>query len=78
MKIVDIIKDKIKNIPSGQVFAYTDFDIEVERKNTIVKTLNNLVTKGEIAKLSKGKFYKPKITEFGAMMPSSFQVVKYF
>jgi hypothetical protein len=78
MKIVDIIEEKIKNIPSGQVFAYTDFDIEVERKNTIVKTLNNLVAKGKIAKLSKGKFYKPEITEFGAMLPSSYQVVKDF
>ncbi|GHU56581.1 hypothetical protein FACS189411_07600 [Bacteroidia bacterium] len=78
MKIVDIVEDKIKNIPSGQVFAYTDFDIEVEHKNTIVKTLNNLVAKGKIAKLSKGKFYKPQMTEFGVMLPSSYQLVKDF
>lgn len=78
MKIVDKIESQIKKIPQGQVFAYTDFDIEVERKDTIVKTLNNLVAKGKIAKLSKGKFYKPQVTEFGALLPSSYQIVKDF
>ncbi|MDR1756852.1 MAG: DUF6088 family protein [Culturomica sp.] len=78
MKIVDEIESQIKKIPQGQVFTYTDFNIEVERKDTIVKTLNNLVAKGKIAKLSKGKFYKPQVTEFGALVPSSYQIVKDF
>ncbi len=78
MKIVDIIEEKINKIPNGQVFSYTDFNIEVERKDTIVKTLNNFVAKGKIAKLSKGKFYKPQVTEFGALLPSLYQVVKDF
>ncbi|KAA6320425.1 hypothetical protein EZS27_029805 [termite gut metagenome] len=78
MKIIDIIENQIKKIPQGQVFTYTDFDIEVERKDTIVKTLNNLVVKGKIAKLSKGKFYKPQVTEFGILQPSSYQIVKDF
>jgi hypothetical protein len=78
MKIIDTIEDKIKKIPAGQIFAYTDFDIQVEKKNTVVKTLNNLVAKGKIAKLSKGKFYKPETSEFGALLPSQYQVVKDF
>jgi len=78
MKIVDNIESQINKIPNGQVFSYTDFDIEIERKDTIVKTLNNLVAKGKIAKLSKGKFYKPQVTEFGALLPSSYQIVKDF
>ena len=78
MKIVDNIESQITKIPNGQVFSYTDFDIEVERKDTIVKTLNNFVAKGKIAKLSKGKFYKPEVTEFGKLLPSSYQIVKDF
>ncbi len=78
MKIIDKIESQIKKIPQGQVFTYTDFDIEVERKDTIVKTLNNLVAKGKITKLSKGKFYKPQVTEFGALVPSLYQIVKDF
>jgi len=78
MKIVDNIESQITKIPNGQVFSYTDFNIEVERKDTIVKTLNNFVAKGKIAKLSKGKFYKPEVTEFGELLPSSYQIVKDF
>ena len=78
MKIVDAIESQIRRTPNGQVFTCTDFDIEVNRKDTIVKTLNNLVAKGKIVKLSKGKFYKPQVTEFGALMPSSYQIVKDF
>jgi hypothetical protein len=78
MKIVNIIEDKINKIPTGQVFTYTDLDIEVECKDTIVKTLNNFVAKGKIVKLSKGKFYKPQVTEFGTLLPSSYQIVKDF
>jgi hypothetical protein len=33
VKIVDKIESQIKKIQQGQVFAYTDFDIEVERKD---------------------------------------------
>jgi hypothetical protein len=76
MKIVEIIDNQIKKIPNGKVFSYRDFDIEVKRKGTIVKTLNNLVEKGKIAKLSKGKFYKPEISRFGNLLPSMYQVVK--
>ena len=77
MKVVDIIESQIRKIPNGQVFTCTDFDIKVNC-NTIVKTLNNLVAKGKISKLSKGKFYKPQVTEFGTLLPSSYQVVKDF
>ena len=78
MKVIDIIEDEIRKIPNGQVFSYTDFAVEVKRKNTIVKTLNNLVVKGKISKLSKGKFYKPQVSEFGTLLPSSYQIVKDF
>jgi hypothetical protein len=78
MKIVDIIEVKLKKIPNGKVFSYTDFDINSDKKNTVVKTLNNLVAKGKIAKLSKGRFYKPQISEFGKLTPSSYEIVKDF
>jgi len=78
MKIIDKIESQIRKIPNGQVFSYTDFDVEAERKDTIVKTLNNFVAKGKITKLTKGKYYKPQITEFGVLLPSSYQIVKDF
>jgi hypothetical protein len=35
-----------------------------------------MVTSGKIAKLSKGKYYKPENTPFGNLQPNQAQVVK--
>jgi hypothetical protein len=76
MKIVDIIEDRIKKFPKEFVFTYSDFNIDVNDKNTIVQSLNRLAKQGEISKLSKGKFYKPRKTEFGVLKPPVKQIVK--
>jgi hypothetical protein len=76
MKIVDIIEDKINRLPKDYIFTYSDFNIEVGDKNTVVQTLNRLAVQGRISKLSKGKFYKPRKTEFGSLKPPVKQIVK--
>jgi hypothetical protein len=76
MKIIDIIEDKIDRLPKDYVFTYSDFSIDVGDKNTVVQTLNRLVKQGKISKLAKGKFYKPRKTEFGSLKPPVKQVVK--
>jgi hypothetical protein len=58
------------------VFTYTDFLSEVNQKEAIIKALNRLVASGKIAKLSKGKYYKPEGTVFGKLQPNQNQVVK--
>ncbi|MFO7789255.1 MAG: DUF6088 family protein [Bacteroidales bacterium] len=76
MKTTDIITDKINRLTKGYVFTYSDFTPEVESKEAIIKTLNRLVKKGKIKKLSKGKYYKAEISPFGALIPPQQQVVK--
>lgn len=76
MKIIDIIEDKINRLPKEYVFTYSDFSIDVGDENTVVQTLNRLATQGKILKLSKGKFYKPRKTEFGVLKPPVKQIVK--
>ena len=58
------------------MFTYDDFITEVNGKEAVIKALNRMVNAGKIAKLSKGKFYKPEITPFGQLQPSQEQVVK--
>jgi hypothetical protein len=58
------------------VFTYADFITEVNGKEAVIKALNRMVNSGKIAKLSKGKFYKPEITPFGQLQPNQEQVVK--
>ncbi|KUK56912.1 MAG: Uncharacterized protein XD81_1805 [Bacteroidetes bacterium 38_7] len=76
MKITDYISYTIDRLPKGYVFTYADFITEVHQKEAVIKALNRLVAAGKIAKLSKGKYYKPENTPFGNLQPDRSQVVK--
>jgi hypothetical protein len=76
MKITDYISYTIDRLPKGYVFTCADFIKEVNQKQAVVKALNRMVAAGKIAKLSKGKYYKPETTTFGILQPEQSQVVK--
>lgn len=76
MKVTDSISLKIDRLPNGYVFTYEDFTPEVRNKEAIIKALNRMASAGRISKISKGKFYKPESTPFGAIIPDQYQVVK--
>ena len=76
MKVSDYIIFKIGRLPKGYVFTYEDFIDEVNKKEAIIKALNRMAASGKIAKLSKGKYYKPENTPFGKLQPSQAQIVK--
>lgn len=58
------------------MFTYADFVDEVNGREAVIKALNRLVASGVIAKLSKGRFYRPESTPFGHLEPDRYQVVK--
>ena len=66
MKTTDYITYTIDRLPKGYIFTYADFTNEVNNKEAIIKALNRMAVAGKISKLSKGKFYKPENTVFGA------------
>jgi hypothetical protein len=76
MKISDYISFMIDRLPRGYVFTYSDFITDVNQKEAVIKALNRMVATGKIAKISKGKFYKPENTPFGKILPSQTQIVK--
>jgi len=76
MKIADYITSIIDRLPKGYVFTYADFTTKVEKKEAVIKALNRLVFSGKIAKLSKGKYYKPENSVFGNLEPNQRQIVK--
>jgi hypothetical protein len=76
MKTADYISLTIDRLPKGYVFTYTDFTTEVSQKEAVIKALNRMAASGKIAKLAKGKYYKPEKTPFGNLQPSQTQVVK--
>jgi len=76
MKTTDYIANKIARLPKGYVFTYNDFIDDVNGKEAIIKALNRMANTGKIAKLAKGKYYKPENTPFGFLQPPQEQVVK--
>lgn len=76
MKTTDYIIYKIDRLPKGYVFTYSYFVNEVNNKEAVIKSLNRMAASGKISKLSKGKFYKPENTVFGALQPNQYQAVK--
>jgi hypothetical protein len=76
MKVSDIVSNKINRFKAGYVFTYSDFDIPVNNLSALKMSLNRLIASGKIIRLSKGQFYKPEISEFGALRPLEYQVVK--
>ena len=74
--ISEIVRRKIEKTDYGIVFSASDFPVEVTKQKTVNKVLENLTKAGEIRRLSKGRYYKTKMTEFGELIPSSYQIVK--
>jgi hypothetical protein len=74
--MTDTIKNTISKFADGFVFTAEDFPIPLDKQNTVTKVLNNMVTAGQIRRLCKGRFYKPQISKFGELPPSTYQTVK--
>jgi len=76
MKLPAIIALRLDRLPRGYVFSYQDFSKEVNQREALIKALNRMAASGKIAKLSKGKFYKPEQSPFGELPPPPQQIVK--
>lgn len=76
MKTSEYIALTIDRLPKVYVFTYANFTTEVSQKEAVIKALNRMVASGKIAKLFKGKYYKPLNTPFGNLQPNQAQVVK--
>jgi hypothetical protein len=74
--ITNTVKDTIEKFSVGFVFAAKDFPVEIVKQKTVNKILNNMVSVGQICRLSKGRFYKPQITESGELPLDAYQIVK--
>lgn len=70
------IKRRISGFSDDYVFTASDFEVESQNRSAVVKALNRMVKSGEISKLAKGRFYKPRKTQFGELKPSAYQIAR--
>ena len=76
MSVAKITRDFVENIESAKLFTYDD--IPCLNKTSAAIELSRLFKKGIIKKVSKGKFYKPKIRVFGEVAPNTNDKIKSY
>ena len=70
MSVAKQIREKIKSIPESEPFGYADLGVAPADFYSAAKALERMQKKGEIKKISKGVFYKPRISLFGTLPPN--------
>lgn len=78
MKIGEQIKQKVASFPSGVVFTISDFGFDPIYDPALAKALSRMAAAGDLYKVSKGKYYKPKNTPLGTIKPAVSEMVKDF
>ena len=78
MKVAEQIRNTIESIPESQPFGYADLGIDKADFATAAKALERLQKNGTIKKVSKGVFYKPEMTRYGALGPDYNAILNRF
>ena len=76
MNISKGVKQQVAQFEPGQVFGYGDMSVYQDAPSAVVKAISRLLKRGEIKRLSKGQFYKPKKGIIGELKPSDSELLK--
>lgn len=69
------IRDRIKNIKAGELFAINDFE-DVDNDNLVTRTLSRMQNEGTIVRVATGIYMNPKNTQFGILYPTLDQIAQ--
>ena len=72
------IKQMVSDFPDDFVFVASDLNSDISQRDMAARALQRMAKRGEISKLSNGKYFKPRITMFGALKPSPAQIAKEY
>ncbi|WP_291131166.1 DUF6088 family protein [Flavobacterium sp. UBA7682] len=78
MTISKKIEDKVKKLPIGTTFTYQTLSVKSDEYAATAKTLERLIKKGVLKRVSTGVFYKPKQTVFGELKPREEELLKNY
>lgn len=78
MTISKQIEDKVKKLPIGTTFTYQTLSVKSDEYAATAKTLERLIKKGVLKRVSTGVFYKPKQTVFGELKPKEEELLKNY
>lgn len=78
MKMVESkqIEHRVLSFPEETIFTIGDLNLPLYSWDNIRVKLGRMVNEGSLRKAGKGRFYRPKITIFGEVMPSQEEILK--
>ncbi|OQX75727.1 MAG: hypothetical protein B6D61_09910 [Bacteroidetes bacterium 4484_249] len=76
MSIAKKIEERLKSIKEGETFTYEQLSIDKNEYQTAAKSIERLIKKGVIKRISPGVFFKPKQTVFGELLPNDEEILK--
>ena len=77
MSVAESVKRAIKNKKAGEVFAINSLTVFAAYKEAVEKSLSRMVQEGEIERIRRGIYYKPKKSKyFGTVPPSAEKVAQ--
>jgi len=76
MSVSLAIRQRIDQFKPGKVFGYSDFPLYKKEPAATVKAVERVFKDGQIRRLSKGCFYKPKKGIFGELKPSDSEILR--
>ena len=78
MKVSQKIEAQLKGIPEGITFGYKDMAIETDEFGAASKSIERIIAAGKLKRISKGVFYKPRMTVFGLVQPVEQELLKQY
>ena len=76
MIVANKARETVANTKEGVMLTIADFQVEPHNQAALVMYLCRMVKLGELKKISKGKYYKPKKSVFGELPLSSNEAVR--
>ena len=78
MNIARQIRERIAAMPEGFVFTASAISCDATRRGAAARALQRMAKKGELSKLTNGRYYKPRQSAFGALKPSPAQLINEY
>ncbi len=76
MTTAKAIRNNLRKLPKGKPFTISRF-LKYGSRGTVARTLSRMVAEGEIKRVARGVFVRPKKNRFvGEVMPEVIEVVK--
>jgi len=76
MSVAKSIEEKIRKIKEGKTFTYKELSLNQDQYQSATKSIERLIKKGVIKRISPGVFFKPKQTVFGELLPNNEELIK--